>query len=149
MDESIFMIQRPTIIRIHTVAQSQDFFSLLIIAFFLGMPAIPYLMNHKRRVRPIPCRVSSVLCTQIRPVMLQLSIHRLSLSKLNLSMLLCRFTTPNLKNRSSPAAVRPPMYHFSWPITSRNPSDELSEPRRILSDVEYPADVDGPPWPGE
>lgn len=42
--------------------------------------------------------------------------------------------TPNLNTLSSPVAVRPPMYHFSVPKTSLNPSEELSEPLRILSD---------------
>lgn len=37
---------------------------------------------------------------------------------------------PSLKYFSSPAAVLPPMYIFSAPRTSRNPSDEESLPRR-------------------
>jgi hypothetical protein len=61
-----------------------------------------------------------------------LQIHRLNRSKLNLSLLVCLLTTPNLKYRSSPVAVRPPIYHFSAPSTSRNPSELLSLPLRPL-----------------
>ena len=56
--------------------------------------------------------------------------HRLSRSRLRPSLLRTRFTTPSLKKRSSPPAVRPPMYHLSAPLASRNPSLELSLPRR-------------------
>lgn len=54
--------------------------------------------------------------------------HKLSLSKLNRSLLVCLLITPNLKYLSSPAAVLPPIYHFSAPNTSLNPSLELSLP---------------------
>jgi len=62
------------------------------------------------------------------------TVYKLNLSKLRRSPLLCLLTTPNLKYLSSPVAVRPPMYHFSFPgpSTSRNPSLELSLPRRYL-----------------
>ncbi|KAG6240946.1 hypothetical protein E4U25_007140 [Claviceps purpurea] len=56
-------------------------------------------------------------------------LHKLSRSKLNPSLLLTLFTTPNLKNLSSPPAVLPPIYHFSAPRASRNPSLLLSLPR--------------------
>ncbi|KAK4238679.1 hypothetical protein C8A03DRAFT_43604 [Achaetomium macrosporum] len=46
-----------------------------------------------------------------------------------LSPLLTLLTTPSLKNRSSPVAVRPPMYSFSVPRASLNPSLLLSLPR--------------------
>lgn len=48
-------------------------------------------------------------------------------------MLLTLLTTPSLKNFSSPAAVRPPIYHgpLGW-AASRKPSDALSDPRRLL-----------------
>jgi len=49
--------------------------------------------------------------------------HRLSRSKLSLSLLVCRLTTPSLKYLSSPAAVLPPIYHFSAPSTSLKPSE--------------------------
>lgn len=56
--------------------------------------------------------------------------HKLIRSKLNRSPLLTLLTTPNLKNFSSPPAVLPPIYILSAPSTSRNPSLELSLPRR-------------------
>ena len=56
--------------------------------------------------------------------------YRLNLSRLNLSPLRTRRTTPSLKNFSSPVAVRPPMYSLSAPRTSRKPSLLLSLPRR-------------------
>lgn len=37
-----------------------------------------------------------------------------------------------MKKRSSPAAVRPPIYHLSAPMASRNPSLLLSDPRRAV-----------------
>jgi len=55
-------------------------------------------------------------------------VHRLNLSKLNRSPLLCRLTTPSLKYLSSPVAVLPPIYHFSFPSTSLKPSLLLSLP---------------------
>ena len=58
--------------------------------------------------------------------------HRLNRSKLNLSLLVCLLTTPNLKYLSSPVAVLPPIYHFSAPSTSRNPSELESLPLRAL-----------------
>ncbi|KAG6024394.1 hypothetical protein E4U40_003310 [Claviceps sp. LM458 group G5] len=58
----------------------------------------------------------------------RLRLHKLSRSKLNPSLLLTLFTTPNLKNLSSPPAVLPPIYHFSAPRASRNPSLLLSLP---------------------
>lgn len=45
-------------------------------------------------------------------------------------MLRTRRTTPSLKKRSSPPAVRPPMYHLSAPSASLKPSLLLSLPRR-------------------
>jgi len=54
--------------------------------------------------------------------------HKLNLSKLNRSPLLCLLTTPSLKYLSSPPAVRPPTYHFSCPKTSLKPSELLSLP---------------------
>ena len=58
--------------------------------------------------------------------------HKLSLSRLRPSMLRTLLTTPSLKNFSSPAALRPPMYHGPpTGLTSRNPSLELSLPRRL------------------
>lgn len=88
---------------------------------------------------PCPCQLVSVICvvqttslSQEEAIqVMEVPNHKLSLSKLNRSILRCRLTTPNLKNLSSPEAVRPPMYHFSAAITSRKPSDELSEPRLI------------------
>ncbi|KAI0141829.1 hypothetical protein GGR57DRAFT_397462 [Xylariaceae sp. FL1272] len=71
--------------------------------------------------------------------------HRLNRSRLNLSWLLTRFTTPSLKNFSSPPAVRPPMYHLSAPMTSLKPSELLSLPRRRPA----PAPGIGIPWRGE
>lgn len=65
------------------------------------------------------------------PNPLRSSDHKLNRSKLNRSPLLTLLTTPNLKNFSSPAAVRPPIYHFSAPSTSLNPSEELSLPRLL------------------
>jgi hypothetical protein len=59
--------------------------------------------------------------------------HKLKRSKLSRSILRCLLTTPSLKNRSSPVAVRPPIYHFSADNTSLNPSEELSEPLLTLS----------------
>lgn len=56
--------------------------------------------------------------------------HRLRRSKLRPSLLRTLLTTPSLKNFSSPRAVLPPMYHLSAPMTSLNPSLELSLPRR-------------------
>lgn len=56
------------------------------------------------------------------------SLHKLNLSKLNRSLLVCLLMTPSLKYLSSPAAVLPPIYHFSAPSTSLNPSLELSLP---------------------
>lgn len=58
-----------------------------------------------------------------------LTFYRLRRSRLSRSWLRTRFTTPSLKNLSSPAAVRPPMYHLSAPSTSRKPSLLLSLPR--------------------
>ena len=57
-------------------------------------------------------------------------LYRLSRSRLNPSLLLTLLTTPILKKRSSPPAVRPPMYHLSAPRASRKPSLLLSLPRR-------------------
>lgn len=51
---------------------------------------------------------------------------------LNPSLLLTLFMTPTLKYFSSPAAVRPPIYHLSDPLTSLKPSLLLSLPRRRL-----------------
>lgn len=59
--------------------------------------------------------------------------HKLNLSKLNRSPLLTRLTTPNLKNFSSPVAVRPPIYNFSVPSVSLNPSVELLLPLRLAA----------------
>lgn len=56
--------------------------------------------------------------------------HKLIRSKLSRSPLFTLLTTPNLKNFSSPPAVLPPIYILSAPNTSRNPSLELSLPRR-------------------
>lgn len=56
--------------------------------------------------------------------------HKLIRSKLSRSPLRTLLTIPNLKNLSSPAAVRPPMYILSAPRTSRNPSELASLPRR-------------------
>lgn len=56
--------------------------------------------------------------------------HKLMRSKLKRSPLFTLLTTPNLKNFSSPPAVFPPIYILSAPSTSRNPSLELSLPRR-------------------
>ncbi|KAG5971353.1 hypothetical protein E4U58_007646 [Claviceps cyperi] len=64
-------------------------------------------------------------------------LHKLSRSKLNPSLLLTLFTTPNWKNLSSPPAVLPPIYHFSAPRASRNPSLLLSLPR-LRPDVAVP-----------
>lgn len=59
--------------------------------------------------------------------------HKLILSKLRRSILRGLFTMLSLYTRSSPPAVRPPIYHFSAPIdVSRNPSVELSDPLRPL-----------------
>jgi hypothetical protein len=58
--------------------------------------------------------------------------HKLKRSKLSRSILRCLLTTPSLKYRSSPVAVRPPIYHFSADNTSLNPSEELSEPLLTL-----------------
>ena len=55
--------------------------------------------------------------------------YKLSLSKLKRSLLRTLFTTPSLKNRSSPVSVLPPTYHLSTPPTSRYPSLLLSLPR--------------------
>jgi hypothetical protein len=75
--------------------------------------------------------------------------HKLILSKLNRSILLGLLTILNLYILSSPAAVLPPIYHFSAPKLSLNPSDELSEPLlpRLcsgLSALPVPGDVDVP-----
>jgi hypothetical protein len=56
--------------------------------------------------------------------------YRLNRSRLSRSWLRTRRMTPSLKNFSSPAAVRPPIYHLSAPNTSRKPSLLLSLPRR-------------------
>lgn len=56
--------------------------------------------------------------------------HKLRRSRLSLSPLRTLLTMPSLKYFSSPAAVLPPMYILSAPSTSRNPSVELSLPRR-------------------
>lgn len=56
--------------------------------------------------------------------------HKLNRSRLSLSPLRTLLTMPSLKYFSSPAAVFPPMYILSAPSTSRNPSVELSLPRR-------------------
>lgn len=63
--------------------------------------------------------------------------YKLNRSLLSLSKLLSRRTTPILKYRSSPAAVRPPTYHFSAPIVSRQcmPSLLLSLPLLLAADV--------------
>jgi len=63
--------------------------------------------------------------------------HRLNRSKLRLPPLLCRLTTPSLKYLSSPVAVRPPIYHFSAPSTSRKPSLLESDSLLPLDDVIY------------
>lgn len=65
--------------------------------------------------------------------------YKLSLSMLNPSLLLTLFTTPNLKYLSSPVAVRPPMYHFSAPLASLNPSLLLSLPLRLCDPDPDPA----------
>jgi len=59
--------------------------------------------------------------------------------------------TPNLKYLSSPAAVLPPIYHFSAPSTSLKPSLELSLPLLPLGEIYLAAeafsaagDVEGP-----
>lgn len=81
--------------------------------------------------------------------------HRLSRSKLSLSLLVCRLTTPSLKYRSSPVAVRPPIYHFSAPRTSLKPSLLLSLPLRpllfaiyrpfcICCEPSFPGEFEGP-----
>jgi len=79
--------------------------------------------------------------------------HRLNRSKLNLSLLVCRLTTPNLKYLSSPVAVRPPIYHFSAPSTSRKPSLLESLPLRpLLFGIYFPAVpfcMPSPAAPGE
>jgi hypothetical protein len=67
----------------------------------------------------------------------QIITHRLNLSKLSRSPLLCLLTTPSLKYLSSPVAVLPPMYHFSCPSTSLNPSLLLSLPLLPLLDPKY------------
>lgn len=59
--------------------------------------------------------------------------YKLNLSRLLSAQLLCRLTVPSLKYLSSPAAVRPPTYHFSLPSTSLKPSLEESLPRLPLS----------------
>lgn len=63
------------------------------------------------------------------PLPLGLRPYKLIRSMLSLSPLRTLLTTPNLKKRSSPPAVLPPMYIRSAPVTSRKPSDELSLPR--------------------
>ncbi|KAG6109889.1 hypothetical protein E4U13_005634 [Claviceps humidiphila] len=78
-------------------------------------------------------------------------LHKLSRSKLNPSLLLTLFITPNWKNLSSPPAVLPPIYHFSAPRASRNPSLLLSLPR-LRPDVAAPGtgippDVEAPAAP--
>jgi hypothetical protein len=85
---------------------------------------------------PMPLTHSFFIQKYIPPILYN---HKLKLSKLKQSPLLCRLTTPSLKNLSSPPAVRPPIYHFSAPNTSRNPSDEESELLRVLLRVlRYP-----------
>lgn len=49
--------------------------------------------------------------------------------------------TPNLKYLSSPAAVLPPIYHFSAPSTSLNPSLELSLPLLPLGEIYLAAEA--------
>jgi hypothetical protein len=49
--------------------------------------------------------------------------------------------TPNLKYFSSPPAVLPPIYHFSAPTTSLNPSELLSLPLLPLVVPRYLAAV--------
>ena len=82
--------------------------------------------------------------------------HKLSRSKLKLPPLFLRLTTPNLKYFSSPAAVLPPIYHFSAPSTSRKPSLLLSLPllprglaiyRPLCCSV--PGELDGVCEPGD
>lgn len=60
--------------------------------------------------------------------------YKLNLSALTLSKLPSRLTTPNLKNLSSPPAVRPPTYHFSPPPLpiSLNPPPPLPSPSLSL-----------------
>lgn len=64
------------------------------------------------------------------------------------SLLRTLFMTPSLKYFSSPVAVRPPMYHFSDPRTSLNPSLLLSLPLRRLG-VGMGAAPRGERTPGE
>lgn len=83
--------------------------------------------------------LSSELCPGIPVLVLRFGacrrfsaiIHKLNRSMLSLSPLRTLLTMPSLKYFSSPAAVLPPMYILSAPSTSRNPSVELSLPRRL------------------
>lgn len=88
-----------------------------------------YLASHT----PIPSWLTHVYSSAIFFCPFpQASPHKLILSKLIRSPLFTLRTTPSLKNFSSPPAVRPPMYMRSAPSTSRNPSLELSLPRRCV-----------------
>lgn len=79
--------------------------------------------------------LSIASCYRLRPVtdyracVTRPNAHKLNRSRLNRSPLRILLTTPSLKNLSSPAAFRPPMYIFSIPRTSRKPSLLLSLPR--------------------
>lgn len=69
---------------------------------------------------------------------------------LNPSLLLTLFTTPSLKYLSSPVAVRPPIYHFSAPFASLNPSLLLSLPLLLpLPDPDAPIALRGESTPGD
>jgi len=69
--------------------------------------------------------------------------HKLKRSRLRLPPLRCLFTTPSLKYFSSPAAVLPPIYHFSAPNTSLKPSELLSLPLLVLA-IYLPPDTPAP-----
>jgi len=77
-----------------------------------------------------PLHVCSFLQPSYVPAKGMTDFYKLSRSKLRRSLLRTLRMVPSLKNFSSPAAVRPPMYHLSAPSTSRNPSLLLSLPRR-------------------
>lgn len=64
--------------------------------------------------------------------------HKLSRSRLNSPPLRRLLITPNLKYLSSPPCVLPPIYHFSFPMTSRKPSLELSLPLRFQAPFAAP-----------
>lgn len=87
----------------------------------------PFLMSCHVPSCPPSCQSQYIFPVSVVPP--HPNHHKLNRSKLNLSPLLTLLTTPNLKNFSSPVAVLPPIYNFSAPNASRNPSLLLSLPR--------------------